>query len=62
MLYNPPPDTCDHCKQRAAEWRLVDGPDQMVRLSDGREVTRRGRVYVCAECGHTVPVSSEGVR
>lgn len=62
MLYNPPPDTCDHCRQRSAPWRLVDGPDQTVVLSGGTEVIRRGRVYVCSNCGHTVPVSSEGVR
>jgi hypothetical protein len=62
MLYNPPPDTCDHCRQRTVPWQLVDGPDQKVLLSGGREVTRRGRVYVCGQCGHTVPISSQGVR
>jgi rubrerythrin len=61
VLYNPPPDTCDHCRQRTVPWRLVDGPDQKVLLSGGREVIRRGRVYVCGQCGHTVPTSSQGV-
>ncbi|MGA7361433.1 MAG: hypothetical protein WBZ07_00580 [Candidatus Dormiibacterota bacterium] len=41
---------------------LVDGADQTVKLSGGREVVRRGRVFVCGDCGHTVPASSEGVR
>ncbi|HUY09016.1 MAG TPA: hypothetical protein VMW80_06140 [Candidatus Dormibacteraeota bacterium] len=62
MLYNPPPDTCDHCRQRTTAWKLVDGADQTVTLSGGRDVVRRGRVFVCGDCGHTVPVSSEGVR
>jgi hypothetical protein len=61
MLYNQPPDTCDHCRQSSADWILVDGPDQTVELNDGRQVVRRGRAYVCGACGHTVPVSSEGL-
>lgn len=62
MLYNPPPDTCDHCRQTAQAWRLVDGPEQEVELNDGRKVIRRGRVWVCSDCGHTLPVSSESLR
>lgn len=62
MLLNPPPDTCDHCRQSNPAWVLVDGSDQTVSLSGGREVLRSGRVFVCANCGHTIPASSSGVR
>ncbi|MGA2873292.1 MAG: hypothetical protein ABSF27_06875 [Candidatus Dormibacteria bacterium] len=60
MLYNPPPDRCDQCKHSSPNWILVEGPEQSVELNDGHRVVRRGRVYVCGACGHTVPVSSEG--
>lgn len=62
MLLNPPPDTCDHCRQHTSAWHLVDGPEQTITLSGGQAVIRRGRVFVCGDCGHTVPASSAGVR
>ena len=61
MLANPPPDTCDHCRSRSGSWRLVEGAEQELTLDDGRAVVRRGRVYICGICGHTVPVSTEGL-
>ena len=72
MLVNPPPDRCDSCKRVAragvgtglaagdpASWILLDGPDTLVTLDDGRTATRRGRGWVCRNCGHTVPMSRE---
>ena len=72
MLLNPPPDRCDSCKRVArsglgtglaagdpAAWVLLDGPDTVVTLDDGRTAMRRGRGWVCRRCGHTVPVSRE---
>jgi rubrerythrin len=40
-------------------WERINGPDQTVRLEDGRQVVRRGQVWVCTRCGHQVPVSFE---
>ncbi len=72
MLVNPPPDRCDSCKRVAragvgtglaagdpAAWILLDGPDTLVTLDEGRTSMRRGRGWVCRRCGHTVPVSCE---
>lgn len=72
MLVNPPPDRCDSCQRVAragvgtglaagdpAAWILLDGPDTLVTLDDGRTSMRRGRGWVCRRCGHTVPVSCE---
>ncbi len=61
MLFNPPPAICDHCRA-ATEWILVDGPERVLVLADGRELTRRGRVCVCGRCGHTVPRSRENAQ
>ncbi len=55
---NPPPPTCDQCKHMP-RWERINGPDQSVRLEDGRDVIRRGQVWVCTHCGHQVPVSFE---
>jgi hypothetical protein len=62
MLNNPPPDICDHCGQTDVIWRRLDGPECQVRLEGGRVVTRSGAVYVCTRCGHTVAISSPGLR
>ncbi|MGH7639998.1 MAG: hypothetical protein ACREN7_07305 [Candidatus Dormibacteria bacterium] len=40
----------------------MDGAEQKLVLKGGREIIRRGRVYVCGDCGHTVPASSAGIR
>lgn len=61
MLANPPPDTCHHCRSGSGSWRLVEGAEQELALDDGRRVVRRGRVYVCGQCGHTVAVSAAGL-
>jgi hypothetical protein len=58
MRVNPPPVICDQCKQMPA-WERLHGPDQQVRLKDGRTVTRRGQGWVCTRCGHTIPISFE---
>jgi len=55
---NPPPTICDQCKHMP-RWEHVSGPDQSVRLEDGRSVMRRGQVWVYTHCGHQVPVSFE---
>jgi hypothetical protein len=49
---------CDQCKH-LPRWEHVSGPDQSVKLEDGRQVVRRGQVWVCTHCGHQVPVSFE---
>jgi hypothetical protein len=73
MLVNPPPDRCDSCKRVArapgvgtglaagdpAAWILLEGPDTLVTLDDGRTSMRRGKGWVCRRCGHTVPTSRE---
>jgi hypothetical protein len=58
MKANPPPPTCDQCK-KMPNWERLKGPDQQVRLKDGRIVLRRGQGWVCPLCGHTVPISFE---
>ena len=58
MKANPPPTICDQCKHMP-RWERIHGPDQSVRLEDGRQVVRRGQVWVCTHCGHQVPVSFE---
>jgi len=58
MRVNPPPRVCEQCKKIPA-WERLRGPDQQVRLADGRVVLRRGQGWVCILCGHTVPISHE---
>ncbi len=58
MRVNPPPEVCEQCKKTPA-WERLKGPDQLVRLADGRTVRRRGQGWVCNFCGHTLPISHE---
>ncbi|TMF55616.1 MAG: hypothetical protein E6I22_07095 [Chloroflexi bacterium] len=58
MKANAPPTVCDQCK-RMPHWERLRGPDQQVRLADGRMVLRRGQGWVCTRCGHTIPISFE---
>lgn len=72
MLVNPPPSRCERCARQThssvgsglaagdvTAWILLEGPDAVVTLDDGRSAARRGRGWVCRSCGFTVPLSRE---
>jgi hypothetical protein len=75
MLFNSPPFRCEGCGRTTkgrepnapaagdpSAWWLLDGPDVLITLDDGRSVARRGHGWACRRCGHTVPLSREHAR
>ncbi len=60
MKLNPPPAICDQCKH-LPRWEHISGPDQSVKLEDGRQVVRRGQVWVCTRIDIAPPLVRAGV-